>query len=290
MQLHEIVEGSLDCESCHEVFPIIRSIPRFVSSDAYSKSFSFQWNLFATTQLDSGRDIQTRNTFIEKTGITPEELRGRVVLEAGCGMGRFLHLLSKQRETTIVGFDLSLAVEAAYRNVGHMSNVHILQADIFHLPFAKSTFDFIFSIGVLHHTPNPKRAFVSLVPLLKRRGEVAIWVYAKYRRPPLSDFYRIFTSRMPWSMTLALCRLLAELYPLHRKFRHLRVILPISMLEDRERRLLDTFDWYSPRYQSKSTWQDVIRWFREAEFSEIRTLPFPISVRGRKGPMVPRKR
>ena len=278
----DIAEGFLNCKKCGNEFPIVRSIPRFVSSDEYSRSFSFQWNIFTQTQLDSEQNTQTRDTFVEKTRVDPQSLRGKIVLEAGCGMGRFLELVSRRSNATVVGFDLSLAVEAANRNVGFRPNVHVLQADIMHLPFAKSAFNFIFSIGVLHHTPNPKRAFASLVPLLKRRGEIAIWVYSKYHHPPLSDFYRMFTSRMPWSMSLALCRLFVKLYPVHKKLRYFKLILPISMLDDPTRRLLDTYDWYSPKYQFKFTSAEVTPWFDEMNLHNIRVLPFSVSVKGER--------
>jgi SAM-dependent methyltransferase len=105
-------------------------------------------------------------------------------------MGRFLEVVSKEPSATIAGFDLTLAVESAYANIGARPNVHIVPADIMKPPFRQGSFDVVFSIGVLHHTSNPKAAFGKLVPLLKREGQIAIWVYSKPKRPYLSDFYR----------------------------------------------------------------------------------------------------
>ncbi len=275
----DIKDGQLKCTSCSEVFPIIRSIPRFVSSDKYVRSFSAQWNIFSRTQLNAR---ESRETFTNKTGLLPEKLAGSLVLEAGCGMGRFLDVLSREPSATIVGFDLSLAVESAYANVGKRRNVHIVQADIMKPPFRLDCFDAIFSIGVLHHTSNPKAAFGKLVPLLKRDGQIAIWVYSKPRHPYLSDFYRIFTSRMPWSFVLALSRLLAKTYRLNMMSRYVQVILPISALPDPEQRLLDTFDWYSPKYQFKFKTTEVLKWFRQLGLEELKVQPFPVSVCGRK--------
>jgi SAM-dependent methyltransferase len=70
-------------------------------------------------------------------------------------------------------------VEAAYQNTRHLPNVHIVQADIYNLPIRKtnSQFDFVFSIGVLHHLPNPKQGFCSLVRHVKPGGTMAAWVY-----------------------------------------------------------------------------------------------------------------
>ena len=276
----EIEEGFLKCKECSCTYPIIRGIPRFVTSDFYAHSFSAEWNIFSTTQLDKGEVGGTRETFVEKTGLNPDELTGKI-MEAGCGMGRFLDVLSHAPNATLVGFDLSMSVEAAYRNVGTRPNVHILQADVMRPPFKKKAFDLVYSLGVLHHTSDPKKAFMKLVPLLKRRGQIAIWVYHKYRRPPLSDFYRIVTSRMPWSMVLALSRLLSRFYWIQKRWRYFLVVFPMSTLSDPERRVLDTFDWYSPRYQFKFTRDDIVAWFLEARLREVRVLINPISVRGR---------
>jgi len=274
-----IIEGLLSCNSCAEAFPIIRGIPRFVRSDAYVRSFSAEWNIFSRTQLDFQ---ENRETFVTKTGLLPEKLAGSVVLEAGCGMGRFLDVVSRERSATVIGFDLSLAVESAYANFGSRRNVHIVQADIMKPPFSQDSFDAIYSIGVLHHTGNPEAAFDRLVVLLKRGGEIAIWVYLKPRLPILSDFYRIFTSRMPWSLVLAISRLLVKTYRLQSMSNYLEFILPISRLPDPERRLLDTFDWYSPRFQFKYRTPEVMAWFRRVNLQDLRVLSFPVSVSGVK--------
>jgi SAM-dependent methyltransferase len=276
---NEVKAGLLKCKSCPAVFPIVDFIPRFVSSDKYVRSFSAEWNIFSRTQLDAR---ESREAFVNKTGLLPEKLAGSTVLEAGCGMGRFLDVVSEEPSATVVGFDLSLAVESAYANVGARRNVHIVQADIMKPPFRQDSFDAVFSIGVLHHTNNPKAAFSKLVPLLKRDGQIAIWVYLRSRRPYLSDFYRIFTSRMPWSFVLGLSKVLVKTYRLNMVSRYIRVILPISALPDPEERLLDTFDWYSPRYQFKFTTPEVLNWFRQMGLEELKVQPFPVSVSGRK--------
>jgi SAM-dependent methyltransferase len=277
-----IVEGGLACGECGKSYAIRKGIPRFVESDAYVRSFSAEWNVFSKTQLDVEGRLGSRDTFTEKTGVKPSDLSGYNILEAGCGMGRFLDVVSEAPRSNVVGFDLSLSVEAAYENLARRSNVCILQADLMKPPFGKESFDFVYSIGVLHHTSDPKRAFMELVPLVKAGGQIAIWVYHTYRWPPLSDFYRIATKRMPWSMVLAISKLLSSSYSISRKLRYLRVLFPISDASDPQLRILDTFDWYSPRYQFKFTITEVISWFKEAGLTDIEVLSVPISIRARR--------
>src|SRR5262245_13985660 len=150
------------CGACGRRFPIVGGIPRFVADEHYTGSFGFQWNRFARTQLDSANgSTRSRDTFLLKTGWRLEDLKGRRVLDAGCGMGRFAELCA-DAGAEIHGVDLSVAVEAAHRNLGHQPNVHLYQADIMGLPFAEASFDFIYSIGVLHHTPDTRAAFLKL--------------------------------------------------------------------------------------------------------------------------------
>ena len=284
---HEIERGNLRCLKCGRIYPIIRSIPRFVPSDSYVRSFSVEWTVFARTQLDNETSAESKLTFVEKIGIEPEELSGCTVLEAGCGMGRFLDVVSQARQTRVVGFDLSLAVESAYENVGQRPNVHIVQADAMRPPFADACFDLIYSIGVLHHTPDPERAFLQLVPLLRENGWIAIWVYPKYSWAMLSELYRRATTRLPWSMTLGICKVMLLLHSFDGRVpRRLRGrferLLPISVEANYERRLLDTFDWYSPRYQYKYTTSDVLMWFRRVNLKSLKLLHFPVSVAGTK--------
>jgi SAM-dependent methyltransferase len=266
-------------------------VPRFVEDDAYAASFGDQWNWFSKVQLDRQATGQRESyeTFVDKTGVRPEQLEGKTVLDVGCGMGRFADVVSAAG-ARVVGFDLSRAVDAAQENLGQRENVAIVQADVFALPFRPEAFDFVYSIGVLHHTPDTRAAFDCLPRLLKPGGTLAIWVYsgerAARRYTRISDLYRRWTTKMDRDRLLRVCR---RLEPLGRFYRT-RVgrlfipLLPVSAHPDPEWRVLDTFDWYSPRYQWKHTWAEVEGWFREAGLAGIRRSRFPVSVAGDRKP------
>jgi SAM-dependent methyltransferase len=168
------------------------------------------------------------------------------------------------------------------------------QADVFHLPFRPSSFDFIYSLGVLHHTPNCEQAFKVLPPLLKPRGRIAIWLYSKYNHwYRMSDVYRKVTRRLPPRLLLKLCYGVVPLYAIHRLLRKIPWIgrtasgilayaVPMAFHPDRKWRVLDTFDWYSPWYQSKHTYEEVFRWFEDCGLEDLRVILQPISVAGRR--------
>ena len=104
------------------------------------------------------------------------------------------------REGEIFGVDLSEAVDAAYLNTRKYSNIHILQADLMRLPFKRKAFDFIFGEGVLHHTPDTKKAFQTLLNFLSPEGEIAIYIYKKKGpiREFCDDYIRHFTTGLSY--------------------------------------------------------------------------------------------
>lgn len=171
--------GKLTCESGH-VYAIRDGVPRFVPTDDYVDTFSFQWRRHHLTQLDRLDRRESEETFFLSTGIKPAELAGQRVLDVGCGMGRFSDVVSRAGAGT-VGIDLSFAIDAAHDNLGARPNVSLAQADVFALPFRKASFDCIFSIGVLHHTPDCRKAVMTLMPYLKPGGTLAVWLYPKYK-------------------------------------------------------------------------------------------------------------
>jgi ubiquinone/menaquinone biosynthesis C-methylase UbiE/uncharacterized protein YbaR (Trm112 family) len=278
-----IDSGTLKCAQGHS-FPIVRGVPRFVSSDGYASNFGFEWNLHNKTQLDSASKHESEDTFIEKTGFQPSDLAGKLVLDVGCGMGRFSDVASRWG-ATVVGFDLTSAVDAAYANIGGRDNVHLAQADVFKLPFRDQSFDFIFSIGVLHHTPDTRAAFDQLPRLLKPGGRIAIWVYSTEMRKWswVSDVYRLVTTRLPKRVLHAMCRVAIPWYHVNRLpvvGRLTWMVLPMSTHPDPDWRVLDTFDWYSPRYQWKHSLPELRQWFENQGLVSLTPLSFPTSMQG----------
>ena len=100
----------------------------------------------------------------------------KVVLEGGCGKGRHTQLAVQWGALDVIGVDLSAAVETAFAATRGLPNAHIVQADIYNLPFAR-TFDYAFSVGVLHHLPDPCGGFKSLASKVRPGGHITAWVY-----------------------------------------------------------------------------------------------------------------
>lgn len=156
-------------------------------------SFGYQWTTFAEMVCDF-----RENFWNYLHPATPEFFAGKLGLDAGCGFGRHIyHAASCGAE--MVGVDLSSAIDSAHTNTRHLTNVHLVQADIYALPFDRDTFDFIYSVGVLHHLPDPTRGVYSLVSFVKPRGVMFVWLYSKSRRlmNRVLEACRAVTTRLP---------------------------------------------------------------------------------------------
>lgn len=169
------------------------------------KSFGYEWTQF------SHLVPQYETWFLRCIApLTPDSFCGKLVLDAGCGMGRHMYYASKYG-AEVVGIDLSSAVYAARDNLRNRSNAHVLRADVYRLPL-RSGFDLIYSIGVLHHLPEPQDAVGKLRNLLKPGGKLLLWVYAKEGNQFAIKFMepaRRITTRLPFHALEALSGILS---------------------------------------------------------------------------------
>lgn len=174
----EVVEGRLTCETCSAAFPIRNGVPRFAGSTTEvqrrtADAFGYEWTRYSEL---APRYRQQFLDWIQP--VNPDFFRDRVILEGGCGKGRHTALAAEFGARAVVAIDLSDAVDAAFANTRHLPNVHVVQGDL-NRPPVRPVFDYAFSIGVLHHLPEPERGFRALVGRLRRGGAISAWVYGR---------------------------------------------------------------------------------------------------------------
>lgn len=246
------------------------------------RAYGLQWNRFRILRAE-----EDRATFGNRTGLDAESLRGKTVLDGGCGMGRYLRIAAEGGPAMLVGLDLSAAVLAARDLTAGLPAVAIVRGDLLRPPFPAASFDHIYSIGVLDHTPDPRAAFLELARLLKPGGRIAVWIYRR-ERPAVErimDAHRAISTRLPLPVLMTLSRWSAPIGGLKRRLMASRwraieragvalhlLTIGVSMHPDGEVRACDTLDWYAPRYLSRHTRDEVEGWFAEAGLCDVTDL------------------
>jgi len=148
----ECAAGPLTCTRCARDVPVVDGVARFVEAPAdetarrTQESFGYEWTHFTDWQ-PSG----LRNFSDYFAGVDLASLRDAIVLDAGCGMGRHARQMAGHA-AGVVALDFSQAIDQARRNVDGLDNVICVQGDLFALPLAEESFDYVYSLGVLHHT------------------------------------------------------------------------------------------------------------------------------------------
>jgi SAM-dependent methyltransferase len=300
-EMSPVQQGRLRCEQQHE-FPIERGIPRFVPMENYAANFGLQWNAFKRTQLDRFSNTTiSHDRFFAQSGWTPAELDGATVLDVGCGAGRFADV-ALSAGATVVALDYSSAIDAAAANLGDNPRLHLVQGDVFHLPFAADSFDFVYCFGVLQHTPDVRSAFFSLPRVLRPGGKLAVDVYPRLLGNVFLGKYwvRPLVKRMPPERLFEMVRsIVPRLYPAARALartplvgRKVKHLLPISvydgvfpLTEEQlvEWSVLDTFDVLAPVHDHPQSVQTIERWFHEAGLHDVEAFRLGVAVgRGRK--------
>jgi len=300
----EITTGTLGCSSCQRDYPVEAGIPRFVPPENYASSFGYQWNRFKAEQIDgiNGTGLSEQR-FYGETGWDKDWIKGKWILDAGCGAGRFLEVVSRE-PCEAVGVDLSNATDAARATLNDRKNVHMVQASIYELPFRSGVFDGCYCIGVIQHTPDPEKSLESLPRTLKPGGRIAVTIYERKPWTKLNAKYLIrpLTKRMNKRALLYTIKgLMPILFPITEVTfripylgRFFMFAIPVanyvneSKLSWRQRyrwAILDTFDMLSPQYDQPQTFHDAEEPLKREGIEDIARLQGSIlNLVGRKAP------
>ena len=290
----EIKSGFLVVRSTGVRYPIRDFIPRFVPDDGYAANFGKQWNRYRLVQLDSANNFAlTEDRFYRGTEWTKDELAGQRVLEVGSGAGRFTQILLRANAEVFSG-DYSSAVDANWKSNGPHPNLNLFQGDIYQLPLPTAYFDKVFCYGVLQHTPDVKRAFMSLVPFLKPGGKIAVDVYSKVKWPSrwsAKYLWRPLTTRMRHETLFNIVEWYVPRWlrggawlrgHVPRRFiKYIDGLVPCndyrgadwaaSMTPEQMEAwaVLDTFDALSPKFDSPQDATTVTSWLKETDLVDV---------------------
>ncbi len=288
-----IDEGTLICSHCHNEYLITNGIPRFADpDDNYCGNFGFQWQKWKEIQIDrlSGHTL-SEDRFYSDTQWDREWLKGKLILDAGCGAGRFTDV-ALAAGAKVVAIDLSGAIDACFENTKiHGDHIQCIQASLFELPFKRGVFDGVYCIGVIQHTPDPEAVITGLPKFARLGGRIAYNFYEEglWRRLQVPKYLlRLITPYLPISITLGLSKFLVMtlfwltslLAPI-KKIRILNHFIPIASVHNpaltRDQQyiwtLLDTFDWYGARFEKRQHHNHVADLMKSINIQEINSEP-----------------
>jgi 2-polyprenyl-3-methyl-5-hydroxy-6-metoxy-1,4-benzoquinol methylase len=308
----EISSGLLNCGGCAQWFPVVRGIPRMLPdalqehwptlqthiprptpdslrqliesvnstrSVSYHQqtreNFSYEWDNNELGGKTWGMQLSDRVQwfFLEPLRIPAAELRGRVMLDAGCGNGS-QSVAYTELGLEVIAVDLSSGLEDgyAYRHLHPGANparVHFVQGDLQRPPLAPASMDIIHSAGVLHHTPDTLQTFRALWPLLRPGGTFYVWLY-KHEKwvTPVVNMIRSLTTAIPPAGFAQVAKLMAVPFIGFCKAVNALGIRSYSKLNRREAALA-LMDIFGAPYAYYHSFDEVAGWYNAAGFTEV---------------------
>ena len=289
----ETKEGLLSC-GCGHLFPIIEYIPRMLTDSIHElprfiekhfiatgrtrrakpaldkheektrEGFDLQWSRAGRVFLDE-KIYGNTGLFCKATGTTEKEaaeyFHGKFMLDAGCGVGRY-STVAVRFGADVVALDFSSqAVLQAQKVIGSFDGCHVVQGNILKLPFRPESFDVVFSVGVIHHTKDLRKAFRNLTNVLKVDGRMILGVYPYFQKSIFIKMLRKITTRIPHRILFYLCFLAIPLSYIP-KLRSL--CYPWASPKDHwKKKIVETYDHHHPYFQDYYTREGIRDWFNE---------------------------
>jgi SAM-dependent methyltransferase len=202
-----ILTGELVCATCPSTFAIRNGVPILLPAHisnvklATASRFAEEW-----TRWSDLRDYYEKEFFDWVAPLAPADFKDQRVFEGGCGKGRHTAIVAGLGAKAIVSLDLGESAFVAFAHTRSFPNAHVIIGDLLSPPI-RPVFDLAFSVGVLHHLPDPAAGFVSLASRVREGGRVAFWVYGREGNEWITRYVdpvrKALTSRLPaWFLRL----------------------------------------------------------------------------------------
>ncbi len=240
--------------------------------------FGEQW----TTYVDNSGYYGSAEFFNDVFApfLTLDAVRDKVVAEIGAGTGRFVNLMLEAGAAKVVAVEPSAAVTVLRQNIApkHASRLEIVHATGDAIP-GTDRFEFIFSIGVLHHVPDPAPVCQAAFRALRPGGTMGIGLYGREGNRAylaLVEPLRWLTRRLPHRLLAALVWMmgwgldayiaLSAVLPLPLRDYARRVLAPLT----RDKRRLVIYDQLNPAYAKYYRRDEAEALLQLAGFTRVR--------------------
>ncbi len=196
-----IMAGALACRGCASPFAIRNGVPILLPANLASVNletasrFAEEW-----TRWSDLRDYYEQEFFDWVAPLTAADFANQMVFEGGCGKGRHTAIVASRGAKAIVSLDLGESAFVAFAHTRQLPNAHVVIGDLLNPP-VRAIFDLAFSVGVLHHLPDPAAGFASLASRVREGGRVAFWVYGREGNEWITRYVdpvrKAITSKLP---------------------------------------------------------------------------------------------
>jgi len=184
--------AALRCPSCGRAYPIISGVPSFLidPTEAEHKTLELYGDIWEAYEKHGSRGgyhaPATSNLELLQLASGCDLVQGEAGIDAGCGDGGGIMAMARRHPgIRFIGIDLAPGVCRAARKAHDVPNLRYVQGNLMVPPLARRCFDFAYSFGVLHHTRDPKAAFLALVGTLRPGGRITLFVYKDFSDLPL---------------------------------------------------------------------------------------------------------
>ena len=177
------------------------------------RSFGEEWEKFESFQE---KDLQRISSMYFDI-LDERHLNKNVyAMDMGCGTGRWTKMIA-DKVAFVEAVDPSSAIFVADKLLKDKENIRLTQASVDTLPFADDTFDFVMSIGVLHHIPDTQKAMSDCVRKVKTGGYFYTYLYYSLDNKGfffklvfgISNLIRLIVSKLPSGLKKFVCDALA---------------------------------------------------------------------------------
>lgn len=229
------------------------------------KSFTQEWNLFnyENDTTWNANPTQMLERFLKETDENIESIKGKIILDAGCGNGLLNNLIANAG-AIVLGFDFSLSIEKAFEKNDN-PNAWFIQADVQFPPVAFDMFDIVHCSGVLIHTNNTELSFSCLSPCVKKSGKLSVWLYHPRKNTihNIFNFIRNYSSKLPLKLQYYLY--LFTLFPLTYIIKKAK-----GNKQNNREMMIDILDWMTPEFRWEHSHNEAASWFTKRNYQNIK--------------------
>ena len=280
-----------------EPLHIIKTGAKEIASFTSDQDENIEWSTVESFGEEWRKFHEFDDSEVKKIGdqyfdiVTPIMLNdSSSVLDIGCGSGRWSRYLAK-RVKEIEAIDPSNAVFQALKLTEKFNNVRVTKASVDSIPFEDESFDFVFSLGVLHHIPDTEAALIKSVAKVKQGGFFLVYLYYNLDNRSLffkglfilSNIVRIIVSRLPGGLKRFSCEVLAImvympfilfskiLYKLPKPFRKLIRFIPLSYYHNRSFQIIrnDSLDRFGTPLENRFSKERIKTMMEQAGLVDV---------------------